>query len=418
MLEFLIIIIVLASIVEWVSIKSSNNEEMIGYRCYPSVDGAEPDEEFAVNSEISNLSRSYSPVLRIEERFPKKLVISKLVDYDAVVNDDHRIFVSGVTLRRRQRVRRRLTASLPDRGEYTFSYAKFYAGDFLGFVEHEYRKENDSHIVIYPHRIEAEEFIKSFADAYDEIAMRKQLLEDPISVCGYREYTGREPMRSISWKMSAVRNELIVKEYDPTWCQAVTVVLDTSFHGEFEMHIRRQEYCFMAARTICEYFEDRNQDYTLITNAIINDGISSFHSTGGRGAEFNRILYGLGSAKNGETCSTDILLAEVCSGAFREQTMVFISTRKEEAVMDALARAKSVFGADIITVFADDYINQATEDERLRIEREQHERETRKEKEEFEALLARSKSQDKGKPKKRVKSKAISAAPKNEGVAT
>ena len=174
----------------------------------------------------------------------------------------------------------------------------------------------------------------------------------------------------------------------------------------------------MAARTICEYFEDRNQDYTLITNAIINDGISSFHSAGGRGAEFNRILYGLGSAKNGETCSTDILLAEVCSGAFREQTMVFISTRKEEAVMEALARARSVFGADIITVFADDYINQATEDERLRIEREQHEREPRKEKEEYEALLARSKSQDKGKPKKRVKSKAISAAPKNEGVAT
>ena len=99
MLEFLIIIIVLASIVEWVSIKNSSNEEMIVYRCYPSVDGAEPDEEFAVNSEISNLSRSYSPVLRIEERFPKKLVISKLVDYDAVVNDDHRIFVSGVTLR-------------------------------------------------------------------------------------------------------------------------------------------------------------------------------------------------------------------------------------------------------------------------------------------------------------------------------
>ncbi len=193
-------------------------------------------------------------------------------------------------------------------------------------------------------------------------------MEDPISVCGYREYTGRESLRSISWKQSAVRNKLIVKEFDPIGKQSVTVVLDTAYHGEYELHIKRQEYEFRAARTICEYLEDRNIEYTFITNAIINEGISSFHSSGGRGNVYNRILYGLGFAKNGETCSTDILLAEVCSGAFREHTLVFITNRREESLMADLAHVKSSYGTEIVTVFAEDYVNEETEAERKRAE--------------------------------------------------
>lgn len=400
MLEFLIIIVALAAIAEWYSIVNSRKKEEIDYRCFPLVDSAEPGEQFVVNSEIANHSRHYAPILRIEERFPKKLIISKTEDYNFTTGNEHRIFISGVSLNKRQRVRRRLVASIPERGEYTFSNAEFYAGDFLGFSEYEYTMKNDSRIVIYPKRIEVEQFIQSFADAFENIAMRKRLLEDPISVCGYRDYTGREDMRSISWKQSAVRNKLIVKEFDPTWQQAVMVVLDTAFHGEFEFHIKRQEFCFQAARTICEYFEDKNLEYSLVTNAIINEGISSFHSTGGHGREFNRILYGLGYAKNGETCSVEVLLSEVCSGAFKQNSMVFISTHKNSSVIEALSKTKSAFGMEVITVFADEYINEMTENERKKEEIENLQRKTSNESRTLDSLAENSKLRNRKKRKK------------------
>lgn len=366
----LIVICVLAIIVEKRSIISMRKHEQIDYSCKPSVECAEPDEEFRVYSDVTNLSYRRAPVLRIEERFPKSLNINKLDSFSAVVTDEHRIFTSTVSLKRRQRVRRYLTASIPDRGEYHFSFAEFHAGDFLGFTEHDYFKDNDNRIVIYPRTLSDAEFLKSFTNALDEIALNRLLLEDPISVCGYREYTGREPMRSISWKQTAIRNELIVKEFDSTQKQSVTVVLDTAYHGEFDYHIRRQEYEFKAARTICEYLEDKNLEYTLITNAIINEGISSFHSTGGRGNTYNRILYGLGCAKNGETCPTELLLAEVCSGAFRERTIVFISSRREDALMELINQVKRNYGAKFILVFAEDYVNEQTDAEKKKLETE------------------------------------------------
>lgn len=368
MLILLIVICVLALIVEKRSIISIKKHELIDYSCKPSVESAEPDEEFRVYSDVTNLSYRRAPVLRIEERFPKSLNINKLDSFNAVVKDDHRIFTSTVSLKRRQRVRRYLTASIPDRGEYYFSFAEFHAGDFLGFIENDFFKDNNNHIVIYPRKVSDAEFLESFANALDEIVLNKFLLEDPISVCGYREYTGREPMRAISWKQTAIRNELIVKEFDSTQKQSVTVVLDTAYHGEFDYHIRRQEYEFKAARTICEYLEDKSIEYTLITNAIINEGISSFHSTGGWGNAYNRILYGLGCAKNGETCSAELLLADVCSGAFRERTIVFISSRREDALMNLLNQIKRNYGVKFIFVFAEDYVNERTEDEKKKYE--------------------------------------------------
>lgn len=351
-------------------------------------------------SDVTNLSYRCAPVLRIEERFPKSLNINKLDSFSAMVTDEHRIFTSTVSLKRRQHVRRYLTASIPDRGEYCFSFAEFHAGDFLGFVENDFFKDNDNRIVIYPRTLSDAEFLRSFSNALDEIALNKLLLEDPISVCGYREYTGREPMRAISWKQTAVRNELIVKEFDSTQKQSVTVVLDTAYHGEFEYHIQRQEYEFKAARTICEYLEDKNIEYTLITNAIINEGISSFHSTGGRGNTYNRILYGLGCAKNGETCPADILLAEVCSGAFRERTIVFISARREDALMELLNQVKRNYGAELISIFAEDYVNEQTEAERKKREAEAETQRTREAVE--QKLYAQHKNQ-KGVPKKSTK---------------
>ena len=357
MLVFFAIFILVALALQWYSLRNAGDHRNIRYECGPSVRSCEPGEEFTVFSTVKNVGIRPSPVLRIEEHFPKELDVREAEQFNVKVHrDDHRIYRSTAVVKGRQQVRRSLRASISSRGEYVFSFAEFHAGDFLGFREFDYEMPNDGRIVIYPPRIDNDAFLKAFTNTRDEIAMRKLLLEDPISVCGYRDYTGREPMRQISWMQSAVKRSLVVKQFDPVWQQSVMIVLDMQYHGEYEHHFARQELCFSIARTVCDRLEERHIGYRLVTNAIISNGISSFSSPGGKGGAYSKILYALGSAKNGEVCSVEELVASACTGADKQRTIVFISTRRNADVTRAIKRARSLTGGDVLPVFAEDVL--------------------------------------------------------------
>ena len=330
MLVLLVIVILVALALQRYSVWRAENCRDIRYECRPSVRACEPGDVFLVFSNVKNVGRYPSPTLRIEERFPKKLNVLEAEEYDVkVLTNDHRIYNSTVIVRGRQQVKRFLRASISERGEYHFSFAEMYAGDFLGLNEFEFLRTNDHTIVIYPARIENGDLLKAFTNAVDEIAMKKLLLEDPISVCGYRDYTGREPMRRISWTQSAIRNELIVKNYDPVWQYSLTIV------------------------------EERMIGYRLITNANITSGLSRFSSTGGKGGSFSRILYALGSAGNGCVCSVEQLLRDVCIENRQRDSIVFVSTRCDDQVRRALDMMREYKGGGIVTLYAEELFPQA-----------------------------------------------------------
>ena len=354
MLIFFVFVILVALGLQWYSLRKASDHQNIRYECKPSVRACEPGETFLVLSNVANLGMRPSPALRIEEHFPKHLNVLEAEQFNVKwLTREHRIYYSTVLMKGHQQVRRSLRASIAQRGEYCFSYADFYAGDFLGFREYAYRMENDSRIVVFPAKLENAALPKTFSDALDELARNKQLLEDPLSVCGYRDYTGAEPMRQISWKQSAVHNALIVKQFDPVWRQDVLIALDTDLHGDFDDYFRQLETCFSLARTVCERIEQHNIAYQLVTNAAITGELSGFTSTGGMGGSFRKILYALGSAKRGSVGSVEELLHAVCSGVHRCERIVFLSTHCDQRVEDALNEAREVRRRKIIPLFAD-----------------------------------------------------------------
>lgn len=354
MLALFVIVILVALALQRYSVWRAQNCRDIHYACWPSVDACEAGDGFFVYSVVSNHGRRPSLPMRVEERFPKGLQVMEAEQYDVqVLKNEHRIYTSTVVVRGRQQVKRYLRASIPARGAYRFDFADFYAGDFLGLHEYRFRRDNDHTVVIYPPKISDERLLETFSNAVDEIARRKQLLEDPLSVCQYRDYTGREPMRQISWKQSAVRNRLIVKEFDPVWQHAVTIVLDLQYHGDFEHHRRRQEFCFSLARTLSELLEQRFIGYQLITNAMISHDISRFTSTGGRGGSFRRILYALGSAQNGCVCSVEELMGQVCADSGNQGRILFISTCCDERVRVALDKTRAYTRRQIVPLLAE-----------------------------------------------------------------
>lgn len=355
MVELLIVVIVVALMLQRRYMRRAKDTRNLKYSCRPSVRACEPGEVFLVHSDIANPGQRNSAAIHIEEQFPRQLQVLESESFDiTVLNDGLCLFNSSAIIPKKQQIKRSFRASLPERGEYRFAHAFFHAGDFLGIREYSYRMENDARIVIYPPRLENEAFLKSFSDAADEIAQKKQLLEDPISVCGYDPYTGREPLRKISWKQSAARGELIVKKNDPVRNQSVQILLDMQYHGEFECHFSRQEICFSIARAVCEELENRHIAYRFVTNAIIARRLSTFESEGGMGGSFRKILFTLGAAAaGGAVCSLEETVRALCDRRAGQELVIFITTRCDDDVAKALAQIKDATGARIVTLFAD-----------------------------------------------------------------
>ena len=354
MFPLFVIVILVALVLQRIFIRSASDSQSIRYECKPSVRSCEPGAEFLVFSTVQNHSRLKTPAIRMEEHFPHNLNVLESEEFNIKnYSEEHRIYYSTVTLHRRELLRRSLRASISERGEYRFAYADFHAGDFLGFWENDYRIENDHSIVIYPPKLENADFLKAFTNEIDEIALKKQFLEDPISVRGYREYTGREPMRMISWTQSAVRGSLIVKQFDPVWSQSVLILLDTEYHGNFDCYNQHLEFCFSLTRTVCDMLEQRQIGYRLMTNAIISSGISSFAGGTGTDGSYGRILFALGAAKRGSVCSVEELMRTAILSAVRREVIVFLSTRRDAKVDRALQKARALPGARLLTLFAD-----------------------------------------------------------------
>ena len=347
--------VILAALgLQWYSLRRAGDHGDIRYECRPSVRACEPGEVFLVHSDVANLGLRPSPSLRVEEHFPQELDVLEAERFNVKwITKEHRVYYSTVLLRGHQRVRRSLRASIARRGEYRFSYANFYAGDFLGFRECVYRMENDFSIVIYPARLDDAALPKMFSDALDDLARKKQLLEDPISVRGYRDYTGLEPMRQISWKQSAAHNALIVKQFDPAWRQDILIALDTDLHGDFDDYLKQVELSFSLTRAVCERIERQNIAYRLVTNAAITGEISGFFSGGGMGGSFRKILYALGSAKKGSVATVEELVRAVCADAGRCEMIVMISTHRDRRAEDALIMARELRGRKIVPLFAE-----------------------------------------------------------------
>lgn len=355
MVPLFVIVIVVAFVLQRIYVRNASDSESIRYECKPSVRSCEPGTEFLVFSTVQNHSRFKTPAICVEEHFPRNLNVLESEQFnEKKLSDEYRIYYSSVVLHRRELVRRYLRASINERGEYRFSYADFHAGDFLGLWENDYRIKNDHRIVIYPPKLENVDCLKTFSNEMDEIALKKQFLEDPISVRGYREYTGREPMRHISWTQSAVRNELIVKQFDPVWAQSVLVVLDAEYHGDFDRYNALLEYCFSLTRTVCDMLEERQIGYRLLTNAIISGELSSYAGGTGSEASYGKILYALGVAKNGSVCSVGELMRAACTSAARRDVIVFISSRNNSDTETALTKAGALTGGKLVTLFADE----------------------------------------------------------------
>ncbi len=213
---------------------------------------AEPGEKIAFSGRLDN--NWFLPVIYLNfyEYMPKGAVISGKEDN----RENHRLFL--LPFRSYQHA---LLFTLPKRGVYRRGKYYLETGDFLGFKSWVSSEDMDANITVMPKLCTDEEILKVLGGYMGDISVRRFIMEDPVLTLGYREYTGREPMKKISWKYSAKVGRLMVKNSDYTVDANAAVVLNMASGSEEE-----KEKSFEIVRTVCEQLEQERIPYQFLSN--------------------------------------------------------------------------------------------------------------------------------------------------------
>lgn len=165
-----------------------------------------------------------------------------------------------MSLMPRQRCRRQVRFAIGKRGAYQVGSYRLSAGDLLGVSEVSVHGGGQE-LVVMPERSDDLGMLQALGGFLGDISVRRFILEDPILTVGFRDYTGREPMKAISWTRTAMTGALQVKQYDHTAEQNVVVLLNVEGGSGKDL-----EECFRMTRSVCEELERKKIPYAFRTN--------------------------------------------------------------------------------------------------------------------------------------------------------
>ena len=293
MVFFAAFILVVAIVLQRLSSQRGLRDIDGGYR--PSVRMAEPGSEFTLTLTLTNRSRRVIPFLRYQFQAPPGMEAH--LDKGVNITMFGEYNVTGTTwLGPRQRFEKRIPMTASARGRYIFREMAVSGGDFLGLNEHTERFHMFHEVVIPPKEAPGQEVDAFFGGFMGDVSVSRFIFEDPVLTLGYREYTGREPLKMISWAQSARAGSLMVKKYDYTLEPSVCVMLNVECPDGTPAE--ELERCFSLTRSVCGRLEDKGIKYEFRTNVLVSGGMDTWYtiSEGLGPRHFGGILEGLGRA--------------------------------------------------------------------------------------------------------------------------
>ena len=351
MIIFLIILIALALVLQKVLI--GKDLEWIEGDHRPDVQVVEPDETFHIRVSLKNKSRRFVPFLRVCERFEEGVE-----PLEEAASRDVRGACSvefTTWLRPRQGLTREIPAVIHQRGRYVLPQFQLHSGDFLGLNEEAKTCGRFNEVVVAPKEIAMEKLNDMFGGFMGEVSVSRFILEDPVLTLGYREYTGREPMKMISWSQSARTGDLMVKKYDYTMEPTVAVILNVD-GGQLASE-QQLEVCFSLARTVCSMLERRGVKYSFTSNSILAGAPSDPGATAeGLGQRhYMGILEHLGRA----TCTHHLSMERLLEKEINRGTAagrILITPGSENEPVRAVNRLREASGGNLLVLRASEVV--------------------------------------------------------------
>ena len=250
------------------------------------------------------------------------------------------MFVS-TWLKANQSLKVKIPVAIANRGRYYLPNPVLYFGDFLGLKEKQKELLHYREVVVAPKTYETEEVKQVLGKFLGEYSVRRFIYEDPVLTVGFREYSGREPMKMISWKQSAQKQQLMVKEYDHTIEPVLSVVLNVETNGEKTEALTEKAYSI--ARSVCGNLESKGISYGFYINAQMLGGSGDMHmvSDGTGNHHFGKIMERMGRGMHIRAMSYDKMLQTARKTSGNERGLIVITP-------DSSAVAYSAFDSQIL----------------------------------------------------------------------
>ncbi|MBQ9459026.1 MAG: DUF58 domain-containing protein [Oscillospiraceae bacterium] len=234
----------------------------------------------------------------------------------------------------------RVRFRLSQRGLYSVGRLYLEIGDYLGLHSIVRSIECGGRIICTAPLSEDCPALKPVGGILGEQSVLRFIHEDPCLLSGYREYSGREPMRQISWTQSAKLGQWMVKQMDHT-AEASVVVLLNMYGGGTES----LERCLALVRTVCELLEERKIPYAFRSNGDVRDVTKGL----GRGHVFP-ILRGIGLSRLVSYTGFGDLVDRCVAERERDHSFIVITPAAQDALLRRLQAASDhrvvVLGAE------------------------------------------------------------------------
>lgn len=235
-----------------------------------SVDHAFQDDEIEITFTIENRKPLPVPWLEINEYVPRGLLIEghKAVE-QAYLGGAEMTASTSLGGYERVKVKRKITAL--SRGAYRLGKTRLRSGDLFGLYPSEASLEHTPwSIFVYPTIKAIPGFVLPARRPIGDSLSRDQLWDDPSRPAGVREYRPGDPIKRIDWKTTARRNEMYVRQFDPSVSEhavifAEAVTTDVPWEGYRSDVI---EGTMTAAASIANHALDLGYKVGLVTNGV------------------------------------------------------------------------------------------------------------------------------------------------------
>ncbi|KAF1291887.1 DUF58 domain-containing protein [Candidatus Enterococcus leclercqii] len=180
-----------------------------------------PGETFTIRQIVYNEKAFGLPFLRLLIPFVDSFYLVTAAK-EKPVNDLFQVFSLASWSRSEKVFRIRGTK----RGVYHLSEIELHCRSLL-FPEAVTQKYPlNKEIIVFPKQVSTQEVFQIFQQSLGEQLAQQGLLPDPLSFRGIREYRTGDPIKQLDHKKSAQMNQWMIREYDPTANQEVTLILD------------------------------------------------------------------------------------------------------------------------------------------------------------------------------------------------
>ncbi len=332
-------------------------------------DFCEPNTEFYLNTEISNFSKHAMHRLYVAHDLHEAFVATDQDNFRRVaigsVKQKQLTLKSSVKAENVKKIS--IGLKIDRRGIYALNGVNLTFVDFLGFHSSTYEKKANNRIIVAPKKVDNGFLSALVTSGYGDFNAKRGFIYDEMSVSTYDEYTGREPMRQISWKKSAEAGTLLVKKFEPMGAHVTTIVFDAYGYREVKFGSKSYmqiEYAISMLREIFEYFERKRIAYRLITNAkspsLYNYSFTSQPS--GKKTKM-RMLTMLGelnyNSKYGTSMDSEDLLDYAVKNSYRGP-FVYLAPVDKRVINLRLKKISKAKGLEIIELYAEKFCNDKT----------------------------------------------------------